>query len=264
MRLAVIIPAAGVSARYAAAGGLRHKLDEDLGDRPVLHRTVELFTKRDEVTSIIVAGPSDDAAYDEFVTRHGAKLGFYGVRLCQGGADHRWQTVGNALALVEGDATYIGVHDAARPCTPVELIDRVIEAARSNDAVLPGVDVADTLKRTEDAPDAGDADPLHAILGGSGKANTSIRRVTETVPRDGLVAVQTPQVFAADLLRRAYTQDDLTSTDDAGLVSKLGEPVHVVAGDARNIKITVPADLELARAIMKVGPPKERASHKRF
>ncbi|MEO1534548.1 MAG: 2-C-methyl-D-erythritol 4-phosphate cytidylyltransferase, partial [Planctomycetota bacterium] len=74
----------------------------------------------------------------------------------------------------------------------------------------------------------------------------------------------TPQVFSKELLQRAYAQDNLDSTDDAGLITKLGEPVHVVAGDARNIKITVPADLELARAIMKVGPTKERAAHKRF
>ncbi|MEL7483573.1 MAG: 2-C-methyl-D-erythritol 4-phosphate cytidylyltransferase [Planctomycetota bacterium] len=264
MKLAVIIPAAGESTRYTNAGGLRHKLDEDLGDRPVLHRAVELFTKRDEVASIIVAGPADDFAYDEFTTRHGAKLGFYGVRLCQGGTSFRWETVRNALALIEDDCTHIAIHDAARPCTPIDLIDRVVEAAQTNAAVIPAVDVADTLKRTEDAPDAGDADPLGAILGGGGKANSSIRRVTEDVPRDGLVAVQTPQVFDRELLQRAYAQDRLHSTDDAGLITKLGEPVHVVAGDARNIKITVPADLELARAIMKVGPPKERAAHKRF
>ncbi len=264
MKLAVIIPAAGQSTRYAEAGGLRHKLDEDLGDRPVLHRSVELFTNRDEVLSIIVAGPHDDHAFDEFTTRHGAKLGFYGVRLCQGGQHHRWETVRNALALVEADATHVAVHDAARPCTPVDLIDRVVEAAKIHHAVIPAIDVADTLKRTEDAPDAGDADPLDAILGGGGKANRSIRRVTEEVPRAGLVAVQTPQVFERERLRRAYAQDDLDSTDDAGLIAKLGEPVHVVAGDARNIKITVPADLELARAIMKLGPPKERAAHKRF
>lgn len=264
MRLTVIIPAAGTSSRYAEAGGLRHKLDEDLGDRPVLHRAVELFTKRDEVSSIIVAGPSDDETFDEFTTRHGAKLGFYGVRLCQGGKDHRWQTIKNALEFVEDDATHVAIHDAARPCTPIDLIDRVIEAVQNNAAVIPAVDIADTIKRTEDAPDAGDADPLDAILGGGGKAKSSIRRVTEDVPRAGLVAVQTPQVFERELLIRAYAQDDLDSTDDAGLIAKLGEPVHVVAGDPRNIKITVPADLELARAIMRVGPPKERASHKRF
>lgn len=264
MKLAVIIPAAGTSSRYEEAGGVRHKLDDDLGDRPVLHRAIELFTKRDEVASIVVAGPSDDTAFDEFTTRHGAKLGFYGVRMCQGGAQHRWETVRNALALVENDCTHVAIHDAARPCTPIDLIDRVIEAAQTNAAVIPAIDVADTLKRIEDAPDAGDADPLDAILGGGGKANSSIRRVTEDVPRDGVVAVQTPQVFERELLLRAYAQNNLDSTDDAGLITKLGEPVHVVAGDARNIKITVPADLELARAIMKVGPPKERAAHKRF
>ncbi|PKL33840.1 MAG: 2-C-methyl-D-erythritol 4-phosphate cytidylyltransferase, partial [Planctomycetes bacterium HGW-Planctomycetes-2] len=127
MRIALIIPAAGASSRYTASGGLRGKIDEDLGGRPVLQRTVELFTNLDAVATIIVAGPAaSPAAYDEFLLRHGDKLGLLGVKVCKGGPDHRWQTVQNALARVPDDCSHIAVHDAARPCASPELIDRIL------------------------------------------------------------------------------------------------------------------------------------------
>jgi 2-C-methyl-D-erythritol 4-phosphate cytidylyltransferase len=88
--------------------------------------------------------------------------------------------------------------------------------------------------------------------------------VKETPDRAGLMLVQTPQVFEVGLLRRAYGQSDLSSTDDATLVERLGERVVVVDGEARNIKITRPADIDLARAILGVKAPEGRASHKRF
>src|SRR5438552_4086115 len=94
MDIAVIIPAAGSGSRYAdsakAAGAdiARHKIDEDLGGRPLLHRTVELFTKLDEVSLIIVAGPAEAGAYGQFKERHADKLAILGVKLCQGGATH--------------------------------------------------------------------------------------------------------------------------------------------------------------------------------
>lgn len=275
MRLAVIIPAAGASTRFAQIAareqGLasdapaRSKLDEDLGGRPVLQRTVELFQHVPEVATIIVAGPADPAAMASFRERYADKLGLLGVRLCAGGKDHRYQTVANALALVPDDCTHVAVHDAARPCASAELIARVIDAAREHEAVVPGVDVADTLKRVDAAPVAPAADdPLAAILGVDTRAQVLRRRVSSTVDRAGLVAVQTPQIFRAALLRRAYAQADLSSTDDAQLVERLGEPVIVVEGDARNLKITRPADLALARAILGVRPPAERPSHLRF
>ena len=264
MRIAVILTAAGASTRYTEAGGVRHKLDEDLGDRPVLHRAVELFASRDDVATIIVAGPHDEAAFAEFRERHGAKLGFLGVKLCRGGRVHRWESVKAALGEVDESCTHVAVHDAARPCTPTDLIDRVFEAGRRFDAVIPGVPLADTVRRLAPEAEAEDSDPLDAILGGGGRTNAEIRSVSEEIPRDGLVLVQTPQLFARSLLLRAYSQGELDSTDDAGLVAKLGEPIRVVAGDARNLKITLPPDVELARSIMKLGPPRERPSHQRF
>ena len=263
MRLAVIIPAAGSSVRYRASGGMRSKIDEDLGGRPVLQRTVELFTKLDETCAVIVAGPRDD--HGEFVARHGDKLGLLGVKVCKGGQTHRWETVQAALEFVPDDATHIAVHDAARPCATVELIARVLGAATKHPAVIPAIDVPDTIKRVSDqAEEDTDVDPLDAILGGAGKDNSSLREVEETVPRENLVLVQTPQAFDASVLRDAYGQAGLSSTDDASLVEKMGVAVRVVEGDPRNIKITRPRDLEHARKIMGYGAPKERAAHKRF
>ncbi len=284
MNLVLIIPAAGFSARYSealrASEGVemaRSKLDEDLGGRPVLHRTVELFTQGEHlaveaISLVIVAGPHDPEAFEQFKQRHGDKLSLYGVKLVRGGKTHRYETVQAALAHVPtetgagggGPITHIAVHDAARPCTPPELIDRVLNAAEKHDAVIPALDVFDTLKRIEEMDAPAEHDPLDAILGDGEKKNAKARIVRETIDRRALVAVQTPQVFRADVLRRAYAQKDLVSTDDAQLVERLGVAVHVVEGDARNIKITRPIDLHLARGILGVRGPEQRATHKRF
>jgi 2-C-methyl-D-erythritol 4-phosphate cytidylyltransferase len=265
MKLAVVIPAAGASRRYAEGQEApRSKLDEDLGGRPVLQRTVELFTKHDAVAAIIVAGPVDPAAQRDFHARYADKLGLLGVKLCVGGKTHRHETVKAALAEVPPDCTHIAVHDAARPCTPPELIERLFDAAAKYAAVVPATEASDTLKRVaERESDDRDVDPLAAILGGSSK-NTRVRVVEETIDRTRLWAVQTPQVFKAQLLRRAYEQADLSGTDDAQLVERLGETVTVIEGDPRNIKITRPIDLLVARAVLGVRPPEGRPVHKRF
>jgi 2-C-methyl-D-erythritol 4-phosphate cytidylyltransferase len=258
-RIWVIIAAAGRSSRF----GDRDKLNEDLGGRPVLRRSVELFNTRDDVAGVVVAGPHD--RFDAFQLRHGDWIALLGATLCRGGKTHRWETVAAALEHVPRDATHVAVHDAARPATSAALIDRLFAAARSAHAVVPGVAISDTLKRVGAAPnDLAEADPLDAILGDAGKPKTDARQVMETVPREELVRVQTPQVFESGLLRRAYEQDGLESTDDAQLVERVGEPVHVVEGDERNVKITTPKDLELVRNILNLKPSKERPSHKRF
>jgi 2-C-methyl-D-erythritol 4-phosphate cytidylyltransferase len=274
MNLAVIIPAAGSSRRYGEGdplggdAGARSKLDEDLGGRPVLHRTVELFTKVPEVSTIIVAGPADEEAFNQFRLRHADKLGLLGVRLCRGGKDHRYETVANALREIpDGEpdgCTHVAIHDAARPCASEELIERVLRAAERHGAVIPGIDVPDTLKRVSAERLAEAPDPLAAILGSAGTSAAAVRAVEGTVDRAGLVAVQTPQVFRLDLIRRAYAQTDLSSTDDAQLVERLGERVVVVEGDPSNIKITRPRDLLLARLILGVKGPAGREAHKRF
>ncbi len=280
-RFAVIIPAAGSSRRYSESGGVRPKLEEDLGGKSVLHRSVELFTKLESpdwtVGAIVVAGPADPEAYAEFKVRHADKLAIMGASVCIGGAAHRWETVQRALAQVPGDCTHIAVHDAARPCASLELIERLFDTALKYPAVVPAVEVGDTLKEVseQDAPDEG-RDPLAAILGEDAAPKSKSRRVIErTIDRGGVYAVQTPQVFEAGLLRRAYAQSDLSGTDDAGLVERLlATPagregvkfphVVVIDGDVRNVKITRAADLRLARAILGVGGPAEKPAHKRF
>jgi 2-C-methyl-D-erythritol 4-phosphate cytidylyltransferase len=161
------------------------------------------------------------------------------------------------------------VHDAARPGVNKEVLDRVFQAAAKLDAVIPVVSINATIKRiSEEATDvSGHEDDALAdlILGDEGKVAIHARRVTQTIDRAGLAEVQTPQVFEIGLLRRAYAQPNLEgATDDAELVERLGEPVHAVEGDVRNIKITRPADLKLMRAILGVQPPAERPVHKRF
>lgn len=261
IRVSVIIPAAGSSRRYGM-----DKLGQDLGGRALLLRTVELFTKRDEVRSIIVAGPPDDL--DAFRDRFGAQLGFHGVQIVAGGRVERWETVKNALAAVPDDATHVAVHDAARPGASDELIGRVFEAAQVHAAVIPGLAVADTLKRVSEETVRAEAEDAVAdlILGESAEAATSKGRfVQSTVDRANLVAVQTPQVFEIGLLRRAYAQADLAGvTDDAALIERLGEKVLVVDGEFRNLKITVPNDLSLMRTMLGMKAPDGRPVHKRF
>jgi 2-C-methyl-D-erythritol 4-phosphate cytidylyltransferase len=121
--------------------------------------------------------------------------------------------------------------------------------------VIPGDPVTSTLKRVSDETiDAEEADAVADLILGEISESTKIkgRRVVGTVPRERLVAVQTPQVFRAELLRRAYAQPDLDgATDDAMLVERLGAEVIVVDGDPRNVKVTTQADLALVRALLR-------------
>ncbi len=269
MRISVIIPAAGASTRYNNAnpdplGSTRSKLDEDLGGKTVLQRSIELFNTRDEVAQIIVVGPHADEAFNAFELRHSDRISLLGATLVRGGETHRYQSVANALAHVDESCTHVAIHDAARPASDAALIDRVFDAAKTHPAVIPGVKVSDTLKRVDpEALDAGaDLDPVASILGVGTKHE--MHSVRETIDRADLMQVQTPQVFERELLLRAYAQDDLASTDDAGLVERLGDPVVIVEGDVLNLKLTRPNDLALLRAIMGVKAPSERPTHKRF
>jgi 2-C-methyl-D-erythritol 4-phosphate cytidylyltransferase len=146
-----------------------------------------------------------------------------------GGAT-RSESVRAGLAAVPDDATIICVHDAARPFATPELFRRVIEAvAAGADGAIPGVAVTDTIKIVADGA------------------------VESTPDRASLVAVQTPQAFRADILRRAHHGGD-ASTDDAALVERIGGRVVVVAGEPRNRKITHPDDLEWARRQLVADP----------
>ncbi|MEO0512044.1 MAG: 2-C-methyl-D-erythritol 4-phosphate cytidylyltransferase [Planctomycetota bacterium] len=267
MRIAVLIAAGGSSSRYLGHGGQRPKLEEDLAGRSVLSRAVELFTKRHETDSIVVAGPPESAAdeLERFRLRHADQLAFHGVTLVPGG-ETRSASVRAMLAHVPDSATHVAVHDAARPLADDALLDRLYDAAHTHDAVIPAVAVADTLKRTRPAAAARPDDPLDDILGDAGKVNAELDEVVETVSREHLVAVQTPQVYERALFARAHEAGG-EATDDAALVESLGARVVVVAGDVTNLKITVPGDLAVAQAVMKrraAGGAADRATHKRF
>ncbi|HEX5094376.1 MAG TPA: 2-C-methyl-D-erythritol 4-phosphate cytidylyltransferase [Acidimicrobiia bacterium] len=151
-----------------------------------------------------------------------------GVDVVAGGAT-RSASVRNGLERVPADADVVVVHDAARPLASRGLFVAVVEAVRAGaDAAIPALPVVDTVKRVDGA------------------------HVIETVPREDLVVVQTPQAFRADALRKAHAAADV-STDDAALVEAAGGTVVVVPGEPRNLKLTVTADLELAHALLDSG-----------
>jgi 2-C-methyl-D-erythritol 4-phosphate cytidylyltransferase len=148
------------------------------------------------------------------------------------GGPTRSASVRAGLAAVPADAEIVVVHDAARPLAGADLFERTVAAVRGGaDAAIPGVPVTDTVKQVEDG------------------------RVVATVDRSRLVAVQTPQAFRAAVLRRAHAGDP-DATDDASLVEALGGRVVVVDGDPRNLKLTSPDDLLVARALLAEAAPR--------
>ncbi len=270
MKITVIIPAAGLGKRFVSGEAVTHdafgrekaatsKIEQEIHGKPVFLRSIDLFTQRQTtaraVIQILLAVNPD--AIESFKFKWGERLRLYGIEIVPGGKKERWETVMSALQHVDPDATHIAVHDAARPLATAALIDRVFEAGEKFAAVIPGLPVASTLKRVDPTPiTQEESDPLDAILGSAGKTILVAQRVVETVSRANVVEVQTPQIFEAKLLRRAYAQitegrlDPAKITDDAGLVEALGEVVFVVDGEVTNLKITRAADMEFATAVV--------------
>jgi 2-C-methyl-D-erythritol 4-phosphate cytidylyltransferase len=260
MKLSVIIPAAGTSSRF----GTRDKLAEDMGGRPLLLRTVEFFTKREEVKEIIVAGPEDN--FSDFKDRFGPALSFHGVTIVQGG-ETRCDSVSNALQEVSDDIERIVIHDAARPALFDNLFDALLLASKEFLAVAAALPITGTIKRVETAATTiGDEDAIaDSILGASTQTKVAAHLVIKTIDRSNLWEIQTPQIFEPSLLKQGYLQSDLQGcTDDAQVIEKLGEPVHIIVGDSRNIKVTTPQDLKLIRSILGIRGEQERPAHKRF
>lgn len=200
-----IVLAAGRAVRF---GGDTPKQLVPLGDRRVLDWSLETASSvADGVVAVVPAGVES--------TLEGAP-----VAAVVAGGITRADSVRCGLAAVPRDAEIVVVHDAARPLAPAELFRSVIDAVRSGaDAAVPAMPVIDTVKRVD-----GDV-------------------VVETLDRDELVAVQTPQAFRGGVLRRAH-RDEPDATDDAALVERLGGRVVVVAGDALAAKLTDAADLD--------------------
>ncbi len=264
MQLSVIIPAAGGSTRF----GDRDKLREELGGRPLLVRTIEVFAANEFVDQIIVAGPPDEMQV--FRDRFGPALSFHGAQLVEGGRESRWQSVQSALALVKDDATHIGVHDAARPGVTQELLGRILEASNYVDAVIPVININATVKRVGQVEDVGASEDefealADSILGDAADSSVKASPVLETVDRTGLVLAQTPQVFKAELLRRAYAEGHAeNTTDDAQAVSLAGGEVYTVPGEHRNLKVTTRDDVKLIKSLMGLRDEPQRPTHKRF
>ena len=217
MHVAAIIAAAGRGVRLGA-GVPKQFLD--LGDgRVMLERSIEAFAKAESVNEIVVALPPD-VAYDH---RASGKP----IRTVTGGA-RRQDSVANAFAAVSAGADVIVIHDAARPFVSAELIDRTVHAAYEYGAAIAALAVTDTVKQV---------------------AAGSRRVISGTIPRDTIVLAQTPQAFRRDILARALAvAESADATDEATLVERAGFPVHVVDGEASNIKVTTRADLSDARA----------------
>jgi len=213
-----IVSAAGSGQRLGA--GIP-KAYVELCGRTILEHAVDGLLGSGVITRIVVAVPAYRVAETSALLDGRADV-------VAGGAE-RHDTVRLALDHI-GDPEFVVVHDAARPLTPVEQIRRVVAAlAEGQRAVVPVVPVVDTIKAI---------DANGVVLG--------------TPERSGLRAVQTPQGFATDLLRRAYQRaGSVAVTDDASLVENLGIPVHTVEGDPLAFKVTTPLDLRLARAVLE-------------
>jgi 2-C-methyl-D-erythritol 4-phosphate cytidylyltransferase len=233
---AVILPAAGKSSRF---GGREKKPFANLDNTAVWLRAANLFVNRSDVVQmLLVISPEDRELVER---RYAANVMFLGVKLVDGGAE-RFESVANALAHLKPEVDHVAIHDAVRPCTPAAVIDAVFAAAVKHGAALPGLAVADTLKRVDNQ-----------------------LKVRETVRRDGLWQAQTPQVFRKDLLVTAYAnRGNLKGgiTDDAQLVEATGHAVQMVVGSPFNLKITQNEDLKIAAQFLKLreAEDKPRAS----
>jgi 2-C-methyl-D-erythritol 4-phosphate cytidylyltransferase len=198
------------------------KLWADVAGKPLVAYSLLTLAGLDAVDAVVAVAP---AARHEELRRLLAGASRPELRCVEGGA-RRQDSVAAGLAAAP-DADWYVVHDAARPLVTRELCERVLTAAREHGAAISAVPIVDTVKRV--AEDG---------------------YVLDTLDRAPLRAAQTPQAFAGHLLRRAHAEVTVDVTDDAAQVEALGERVHVVAGDPRNIKVTTPVDLEVVRALV--------------
>ncbi|HEX8473977.1 MAG TPA: 2-C-methyl-D-erythritol 4-phosphate cytidylyltransferase [Pyrinomonadaceae bacterium] len=220
-----IIAAAGRGLRM---GGAEAKQFRQLCGIPIIIHTLRRFEQSATIGEIIVVLPSNETA--GFLALAGRYELRKLARVVAGGAT-RTESIRRGLQTVRAaTAGIIAVHDGVRPFVAAEEIDRTVRAAEESGAAVLAVPASDTIKE---------------VAGG---------RITRTIPRADAWHALTPQCFRYDLLRRAYEQalaDNFEATDDSMLVERLGAPVSIVEGNARNIKITRPADLALAEVLLR-------------
>ncbi len=241
MKVVVIIPAAGLGTRMTSASRVRAKRPApskqftELGGTPILIHTLRKFAASPRVSEIFVALRRDEmVGFRERLEAEAKDILRKRVELVEGG-EHRQHSVANALAAVSaGAGDIILVHDAVRPFVTTEIIDDVIRGAEKHGAAIAGMPAVDTVKQVERTAEGA--------------------LITSTVPRERVVMAQTPQGFRYEILKKAFDEaaaDGFIGTDEASLIERSGREVAVVMGSARNLKITTPADMELAEFYLR-------------
>lgn len=244
MKVFVIIPAAGLGTRMApvpsALDGKEKKPPPskqftELSGTPILIHTLRKFAAVDEVDGIWIALRENEIeGFRERLRKDALDLLKKRIELVIGG-EHRQQSVENALnSIVAEPDDVVLVHDAVRPFVTNEIIHDVIVAAKKYGAAIAGLPAVDTVKQVERTAEG---------------AN-----IKATIPRAGIVLAQTPQGFRYGVIKKAFDEasaDGFMGTDEASLAERSGHEVAVVMGSPRNIKITTPADMELAEFYLK-------------
>lgn len=221
MKRYVVIVAGGQGVRMGAD---RPKQFLEIGGKPILRHTIERFLAFDPSFEVIVVLPSAQKEWWRDYCRQSGFLERYSI---VSGGITRFHSVQNALRYV-GNEGLVAVHDGVRPLVSRPLLERIFAAAEEAPAVIPAVPVVESVRKVEE-------------------------EASVPVSRDGLVLVQTPQVFAAEVLRKAYDQPFSPSfTDDASVVEASGVRVHIVPGDRMNLKITTPEDLQYAEGLVRL------------
>lgn len=241
MKVIVIIPAAGLGTRMASAPSARGKKPAaskqftELAGTPILIHTLHQFTASPEVAEVYIALRANEInGFRARLEKDAKDVLKKKVHLLEGG-EHRQHSVANAIAAVSASPDDIVlVHDAVRPFVTETIIHEVIQAAQKYGAAIAGVPAVDTIKEV--------------------KRTAEGAVITATIPREHVVMAQTPQGFRYDVLKKAFdeaTADGFMGTDEASLVERSRHEVAVVMGSHRNIKITTPADMELAEFYLK-------------
>jgi 2-C-methyl-D-erythritol 4-phosphate cytidylyltransferase/2-C-methyl-D-erythritol 2,4-cyclodiphosphate synthase len=222
MFVSAIIAAAGSGSRLGSA---RPKQMLDIGGGSMLHHSVAAFLEHPNISEVVLVLPKDRAPLAIHALRS-QRTPFPDVHVVDGGA-RRQDSVANAFDAVSSSADVVLIHDAARPFVTADLIDRTIDAAMAHGAAIAALQSRDTVKRVEP--------------GGS--------VIVDTIPRENVYLAQTPQGFRRDVLAAAVAigRSGVEATDEAALAERAGYQVHVVDGDAGNVKITTAEDLEAAR-----------------
>jgi len=207
----------------------------ELAGTPILIHTLRKFAAVPQVTEIWVAlRQGEIAGFRARLEKEAPDVLQKRVELVEGG-EQRQQSVANALnAITASPDDIVLVHDAVRPLVTTEIIEDVLEAAGKHGAAIAGLPAVDTIKQVERSPEGA---VIHT-----------------TIPRASVVLAQTPQGFRYALLKKAFDDaaaDGFLGTDEASLLERAGTPVFVVMGSPRNLKITAPADMELAEFYLK-------------